>query len=82
MDDHAGRIQRAAESRAPGRRELPHRLLAQVARVVTRPDCFTRARESDTRRLDRERGRLSREALVTGKLVYRRQVAKLQFGPV
>jgi len=48
---------------------------------VARPDLFTRAGEGGPRRLDRERGRLSREPLVAGELVHRRQVAKPHFSP-
>jgi hypothetical protein len=47
---------------------------------VTGRYLFTRARESGSGRLDRQRRGLSREPLVAGQLVHGREVAQLHFG--
>jgi hypothetical protein len=82
VDDHPGRIQRAAQARSASRGELLYRALAEVAGVVTCPDCFTRAREGGARSLHGKRWRFPGEPLVACQFVHGRQVTKLYLGQV
>jgi hypothetical protein len=77
VDDHARRVDRAPEVRAPERRELGERALGQVARVGAGANLLARAIERGPRRRERERPRLTREAFVPQKLVDRRKLAQL-----
>ena len=82
VDDHAGRVQHAAQLRTPRGRELAQRPLDEVARIGARPDLLARPLERRPRRLDRVRVRLARQPLVAQELVHRREVAQPHGNPV
>src|SRR5256885_4997096 len=66
VDDHAGRVEDARESRRPGRGQLLANALLEVAGVGPRLDLFTRARENT----DRKSTRLNSSHLVISYAVF------------
>ena len=82
VHDHARGVQRPPQARRPGRRQLLHGALDEVAGLVAGLDLFARAREGGAGRLDRELRRLACQALVPGELVHRRKLVEAHFQAV